>query len=108
MIEALLACALIATDGDSLRCGSERIRLVAASGPIDAPETQYRRGRWNDRAKAEQARQRLSQLATGGVLICSGRRDRYNRALCRVESEGIDAGDQLVHEGLAVLRPDWR
>ena len=83
------------------------MRLVAASGPIDAPETSYRPGRWNDQALAQQAKQRLDQLVKGGTLQCDGY-DRYERRLCRVTVNGQDVGDQLVAEGLAVVRQDWR
>ena len=83
------------------------MRLVAASGPIDAPETSYRPGRWNDEALAQQAKQRLGQLLGGGTLQCNGY-DRYERRLCRVTVADKDVGDQLVAEGLAVTRQDWR
>ena len=83
------------------------MRLVAGSGPIDAPETTYRPGRWNDEALAQQAKQRLDQLLEGGTLKCNGY-DRYERRLCRVTVNGQDVGDQLVAEGLAVIRQDWR
>lgn len=109
MIEALALCLTpVASDGDSWSCGGERYRLVALSGPVDAPETQYRAGRWNDKLRAEKARQRLAQMLSGGVVICSGKRDRYRRLLCRVENKGVDAGDALVADGLAVIRDDWR
>lgn len=96
------------TDGDTFRlCDGDKVRLVAASGPIDAPETSYRPGRWNDHALAEKASQRLEQLIEGGALNCNGY-DHYERRLCRVTVDGKDVGDQLVAEGLAVLRQDWR
>ena len=95
------------TDGDTFQlCDGGKVRLVAASGPIDAPETSYRPGRWNDQALARQAQQRLEQLVEGGVLDCDGY-DRYERRLCRVTVDGKDVGDQLVAERLAVIRQDW-
>lgn len=95
-------------DGDTFRlCDGVKVRLVAASGPVDAPETSFRPGRWNDRRLAAQARERLKQLIEGGVLNCDGF-DRYDRHLCRVTVEGRDVGDQMVAEGLAVIREDWR
>lgn len=42
-----------------------------------------------------------------GERCCSGY-DRYERRLCRVTVNGQDVGDQLVAEGLAVIRNDWR
>lgn len=101
-------CVASVTDGDTFRlCDGDKVRLVAASGPVDAPETSYRPGRWNDQALAEKAHQRLAQLIEGGVLDCDGR-DRYERRLCRVTVAGKDVGDQLVAEGLAVIREEWR
>lgn len=106
--ETPVVCVASVTDGDTFRlCDGDKVRLVAASGPIDAPETSYRPGRWNDQALAEKAQQRLSELIEGGVLDCNGR-DRYERRLCRVTVAGRDVGDQLVAEGLAVIRDDWR
>ena len=101
-------CVASVTDGDTFRfCNGDKVRLVAASGPIDAPETSYREGRWNDPALGEKAKQRLAQLIKGGVLDCDGL-DRYDRSLCRVTVAGQDVGDQLVAEELAVIRDEWR
>jgi len=101
-------CVANVTDGDTFRlCNGDKVRLVAASGPVDAPETSYRPGRWNDQALAEKAHQRLAQLIEGGDLDCDGR-DRYERRLCRVTVAGQDVGDQMVTEGLAVIREEWR
>jgi hypothetical protein len=39
MLLELLTCATILVhDGDTLRCDGQRVRLVAKSGPMDAPE----------------------------------------------------------------------
>jgi endonuclease YncB( thermonuclease family) len=106
--EASAICIGRVTDGDTFQmCDGGKVRLVAASGPIDAPETSYRPGRWNDQNLAKQAQQRLEQLLKGGALQCEGL-DRYERRLCRVTVDGKDVGDQLVAEGLAVVRNDWR
>lgn len=109
MLEALCLALDRPMDGDSFwTCQGDNIRLVAASGPLDAPERQYRRGRWNDKPRAEKATVRLAELLDGATLICSGKRDRYQRHLCRAENGGRDVGDRLVSEGLAVIRDDWR
>ena len=106
--ETYAVCVASVTDGDTFQlCDGNKVRLVAESGPIDAPETSYRPGRWNYQALAQQAKQRLGQLLEGGSLQCDGY-DRYERRLCRVTVNGHDVGDQLVDEGLAVVRPDWR
>ena len=106
--EPFALCVARVTDGDTFQlCDGDKVRLVAASGPIDAPEKSFRPGRWNDQALAQQAKQRLDQLLEGGTLQCNGN-DRYERRLCRVIVDGRDVGDQLVSEGLAVVRQDWR
>lgn len=46
-------------------------------------------------------------LFTLAKLHCNGT-DRYKRSLCRVTVNGRDVGDQLVREGHAVVRNDWR
>lgn len=108
MLEALALCVASVTDGDTFRlCDGDKVRLVAARGPIDAPELQLRRGRWNDKPLAIKARQRLSELIVGGVLHCNGS-DQYKRRLCRVTVNGRDVGDQMVLEQYAVIRDDWR
>ena len=107
-IQPVALCVASVTDGDTFElCDGDKVRLVAANGPVDAPETSYRPGRWNDQALARQAQKRLEQLLQGGALQCDGY-DRYKRRLCRVTVEGRDVGDQLVAEGLAVVRNDWR
>ena len=102
-------------DGDTFRCDGMKVRLVAASGPVDAPEMpgsprcEPGRDGWCDRALANQARDRLDEMLSSGPiqLDCTGA-DRYGRSLCRVTVSGRDAGDMLVTEGLAVVRNDWR
>ena len=44
--EPFALCVTRITDGDTFQlCNGDKVRLVAASGPIDAPETRYRPGR---------------------------------------------------------------
>jgi micrococcal nuclease len=108
MLDQPALCIGNVIDSDTFRlCNGDKIRLVAASGPVDAPETSYRPGRWNDKVIASRAQRRLEQLIEGGVLYCDGF-DRYERRLCRVTVAGRDVGDQMVAEGLAVIRDEWR
>lgn len=100
ILALLLACMPI--DGDTLRCGSERVRIVA----IDTPELNGRCP--YERTRAVLARERLRELLASGrvVLERDGRdRDRFGRLLRRVRVNGRDVGDQLVSEGLARV---WR
>lgn len=110
MLEALALCLGSIHDGDSLKlCDGTRVRLVALSGPIDAPELPGSpRCHHCDPAPGVAARERLKViLRAPAQLLCKGS-DRYQRRLCRVTVNGVDVGDQLVAEGYAVIRDDWR
>lgn len=102
LLLALPACAearplrCVATDGDSLRCGRERIRLAG----LDAPELRGRCAREQRLARA--ARDRLQALVANGATIRSLGADRYGRTLARVhDRSGRDVARVLVAEGLA-------
>lgn len=87
------------SDGDTLRIGTERIRLHA----IDAPESDQScgtgDGAWPCGAVATA---RLETLVAGRVVDCLPRdRDRYGRAVSTCSADGLDLGGQLVAEGLA-------
>ncbi|NBW09739.1 MAG: thermonuclease family protein [Caulobacteraceae bacterium] len=100
-------------DGDTIRCGAERIRI----SDIDAPElpgsprcdayrvrelAHSRNPAWCDTAKGEQARDALRAfLATGPVMIRRLGTDSYGRTLALVSVRGIDAGAMLRRAGLA-------
>lgn len=93
-------------DGDSIRCGGERIRIA----DIDAPEMpgspkcegprRYRS--WCDYAAGARSRDALRGfLASGPVRVERLGLDRYGRTLARVTVRGRDAGGYLVSLGLA-------
>ena len=95
-------------DGDTIRTGDRRIRLV----DLDAPE----RG---DGAKCARER-RLGELAAGALsgLLTGGRvsytiegKDRYERGLWRLSVNGEPVADRMIAAGHAVRygdgRPDW-
>lgn len=97
-------------DGDSIRCGTERVRIA----DIDAPELpnspkcrDYRsRYAWCDYEKGYQARYALRAfLASGRVMVMRQGFDRYGRTLALVSVNGTDAGEYLIGLGLAVR---WR
>jgi endonuclease YncB( thermonuclease family) len=123
-LSALVAMTVLAAcpnpivhDGDTIRCGIERVRLVN----IDAPElkgsercsaasrrrlTGSRNPAWCDSALGERSRDALAALvARGQTSIAPVGRDRYGRLLARVMVNGRDAGAYLIGQGLA--RP-WR
>lgn len=85
-----------AVDGDTIRCGEQRVRLVG----LDAPEL---RGRCEEeRQRALAATERLRSLLEGGVTLRETGQDRFGRTLAVVrDSSGEDVSDVLVREGLA-------
>ena len=107
-LAAAICIAPAVHDGDTIRCGRERVRLVN----IDAPEVpgsprceDLRKGRnpsWCDYRLGERSRSALSAfLAAGTVQIERKGRDQYGRTLARVTVNGKDAGAYLVSRGLA-------
>lgn len=87
----------IATDGDTLRCGHERVRIRS----IDAPEMRQPGGREARDALAEMIRDRTLSYSRD---TC----DRYGRTLAHVTADGrgwrgVDLGAAMVAAGHA----DW-
>ena len=79
--------ACFAVDGDSLRCGTERVRLLR----IDSVE----RGEFG----YDEARNHLATLIDGSKVYCvSKARDRYGRLLAECSSNGYPS---LSNEMLA-------
>ena len=95
--EAVTAAPVI-IDGDTFDIGTERIRL---KGP-DAPESHKARCA-AEQVVAKQATNRLQQLlAAGPITIQRDGIDRYGRTLAVVMTGGVDVGEALIAEGLAV------
>lgn len=85
-----------ATDGDTLRCGRERVRVMG----LDAPELRARCPA--ELALARAARDRLEALIARGVTLEPHGRDRYRRLLAVVrDRQGRDVAQLLIREGLA-------
>ena len=88
------------TDGDTLRIGSQRIRLH----DIDAPESKQRcRAGGKTWACGAAATRALRERIVGRPVECAERdRDRYGRivAVCRVAGEDVNAW--MVAQGWAV------
>lgn len=105
----VLACSsLTAVDGDTIRCGTERMRDMGPGAPnksgYDAPEIRNANCA-SERLLGEQARMRLQELLDqpGTRVEDSGRKDRYGRALVVVRlRNGVTAGEVLMSEGYAV------
>ncbi|MBR0647604.1 thermonuclease family protein [Plastoroseomonas hellenica] len=85
-----------AVDGDTLRCGGQRVRVIG----LDAPEIHGRCPREIRLARA--ATERLRQIVAGGVRLESHGRDRYRRRLAVVrDRQGRDVAQLLIRAGLA-------
>lgn len=105
----VLSCSsLVAVDGDTIRCGTERMRDMRPGSPnksgYDAPEIGNAKCA-QERLLGEQAKIRLQELLDlrGTRVEDSGKRDRYGRPLVVVRlSNGTTAGEVLMREGYAV------
>ncbi|HEU0045102.1 thermonuclease family protein [Sphingomonas sp.] len=94
------------TDGDTIRCGSERIRLLA----IDSPEMpgHCRRGRTCARGNPQAAKASLSALLrSGSPLIRRVGTDQYGRTLAMVSVNGTDLSCHQLRAGHAIYKPRW-
>lgn len=94
---AFIACtAPKVHDGDTLRCGTERVRLFG----VDAPEV--RRGQTPAEPFAYEARNELVRLTRGRVGCRIVDRDRYGRFVGRCWSDDSpDVNAALIRSGLA-------
>lgn len=106
----LLALAAVSgctvTDGDTIRCGSERIRLLG----IDAPELHgcYPRGRHCAPGDPIASRDNLRRLlASGPVRIERVTTDRYGRTVAVVMAGRVNTSCAQLAGGYAIYRDDW-
>jgi endonuclease YncB( thermonuclease family) len=103
---SLLCASPSVHDGDTIRCGAERIRIANIDAPElpGSPKCEDRRRAyaWCDFAKGYEARDALRAfLERGPVRITRQGVDQYGRTLARIRVNGVDAGEYLVHHGLA-------
>jgi endonuclease YncB( thermonuclease family) len=93
------------TDGDTIRCGSERVRLLG----IDAPELHgcpgYRVCVSGDPVASKLALQQA--ISTGPVRYMMVKRDRYGRAVAVVEAGGLNLSCWQISQGRAEYIPKW-
>lgn len=94
-----------AVDGDTLRCGRERIRLLG----IDAPELpgHCRRGRRCAPGDPYASRASLARALSGRVTIHRIGMDRYGRTLALVRGANGDLSCWQLRNRQAQYRPDW-
>ncbi len=93
---------VVIIDGDTVAFGLERVRILN----IDAPET---RGAHCERElfMGLKAKERLGMLLRSGpVQIERYGQDVYGRTLARIDVNGLDVGQILVREGLALQWQD--
>ena len=105
LLPILLATCTV-TDGDTLRCGTERVRLLG----IDAPELpgHCRRGRHCAAGDPQASRASLQRaLAMGPIVITRVARDRYGRTLATVSAGSVDLSCWQLRQHQAVYRADW-
>ena len=96
------------TDGDTIRIGDERIRILN----IDAPEMGGGAECEAERMLALASKDRLTAiLATGELEIDRQGQDRFGRTLAMIRVSGTDVGEMLIAAHVAVpwagRQHDW-
>jgi endonuclease YncB( thermonuclease family) len=88
-----------AVDGDTLRIGGTRIRLLGLDAvELDQTCTDAAGKDW---PCGREARSFVAGLVEGTTSCASDGRDQYRRVLARCQIEGADIGDQIVRAGWA-------
>lgn len=105
MISALLlAAAVTVTDGDTIRIGSERIRLLG----IDAPEIHgCRKGRICVPGDGHASKRSLEALMGGKISVQRVGQDRYGRTLAQVYVGGRNVACEQLRRGQAAYVAKW-
>lgn len=101
--ETITQCRVV--DGDTLRCGDERIRLLA----IDAPEKpgQCRAGRNCAPGDPEASTRNLRAAIATTMVIRRVGYDRFGRTLALVEARGRDLSCHQLESEAAIYNPRW-
>lgn len=90
-------------DGDTIRCGSQRVRLEG----IDAPEMpgHCRPGRECVAGDPYASSASLSKLVASGKVLCKQTdTDRYGRVVARCSAGTVDLSCRQIENGMAVSR----
>lgn len=104
LLASLLHCTVV--DGDTLRCGAERVRLIG----IDAPELpgHCRPGRHCAPGDGFESKRSLAHLVDGRpVRIERYGQDHYGRTLAVAWSGGINLACAQLRSGQAIYKPQW-
>lgn len=112
MIAALLlAAAVTVVDGDTIRVGGERVRLLgidAADDPKTGRCQPYPKpGAICDRARYQASKRSLQSLIIGGVQVQPVTRDHYGRTVGRVYSRGRNLACEQIRRGQAIYVAKW-
>jgi micrococcal nuclease len=93
------------TDGDTIRCNGERIRLLG----IDAPELpgHCRKGRACVAGDPYASTQSLADALAGTILISRAGQDRYGRTLATLFSDKGNLSCWQLKHGQAVYKARW-
>lgn len=105
MIPALLlAAAVTVVDGDTIRAGEERIRLLG----IDAPEIHgCRQGRVCVPGDGQASKRSLEAMMGGRISVQRVGQDRYGRTLAQVYADGRNVACEQIRRGQAVYVAKW-
>ena len=93
------------TDGDTIRCGSERIRLLG----IDAPELagHCRTGRACAPGSGPASKRSLGTMMTGPITLDRVAQDPYGRTLAIVHAGGVNLSCRQLERRQAIYKPRW-
>lgn len=94
-----------AIDGDTLRCGAERVRLVG----IDAPELpgHCRPGRNCAPGDPYAATSALAGMVRSSMAIRRYGEDHYGRTIAALEGGEGDMSCAQIRDGKAIYKPQW-
>lgn len=106
---ALAGCSV--TDGDTIRCGDERIRFLGVDAPDDPSNSRCRPvpkpGAICDRQRAEASKEALQRTMTGRLSIERVGIDPYGRTLALVYVQGRSLSCRQIEAGQAVYVARW-
>lgn len=96
------ACRVV--DGDTLRCGADRVRLLGIDAPEKGACQPGRRCAPGDPIASEES---LRRAAQGSLTITRVGQDRYGRTLALVRGRYGDLSCHQLKSGHAIYRRDW-
>lgn len=106
---ALAGCSV--TDGDTIRCNGERIRLLGVDAPDDPGNSRCKPvpkpGAVCDRQRAAASKTSLQRNMTGPLSIERVGKDPYGRTLAMVYSQGRSLSCQQLEGGQATYFARW-